>query len=65
MDAILDFTKNFAIEKKTRKTMSKEDYTFQQPTCILQHSEANIGGQKIWREEVCSLACRISHEIKP
>ena len=66
MDAILEFVESFAIECKTmkigpkRKTIPSNN---QDAFCNI--VRPIIEGQKICREEVCSLPCHVSHEIKP
>ena len=66
MDAILELVENFAIKHKTTKVRPKrKTIPSNNPDAFCNIVRPILEGQKIHREEVCSLPCRVSHEIKP
>ena len=66
MDTILDLVKSFAIEHKTTKNRPKrKTIPSNNPDAFCNIVRPILEGQKIHREEVCSLPCHVSHEIKP
>ena len=66
MDAILELAESFAIERKTMKIMPKrKKIPSNNPDTFCNIVRQILEGQKICREEVCSLLCHVSHEIKP
>ena len=65
MDAILKFVENFAIECKTMKARPKrKSIPPNNPEAVCNIVRPILEGQKIHREEICSLPCHVSHEIK-
>ena len=66
MDTILELAENFAIEGKTTKVRPKrKTIPSYNPDAFCNVVRPILEGQKIHREEVCSLPCHVSHEIKP
>ena len=66
MDTILELAENFAIERKTTKVRPKrKSIPSNNPEAFCNIVRPILEGQKIHREEVCSLPCHASHEIKP
>ena len=66
MDAILELTESFAIECKTMKIRPKrKTIPSNNPDTFCNIVRPILEGQKICREEVCSLPCCVSHEVKP
>ena len=66
MDAILELAECFAIECTTMKIRPKrKTIPSNNPDAFCNIVRPILEGQKIYREEVCSLPCHVSHEIKP
>ena len=66
MDTIFELTENFAIEWKTMTTMPKrKKIPSNNPHAFCNIVRPILEGQKICREEVCSLSFHVSHKIKP